>query len=101
MRDNFVFYRSFYEAIGELPREMQLEVLLDLINYALNAVEPQSSGMAKAVFILLIIGGPAALFSVLPAFFAVFILLVVSVNLGAHEDKDRLGHAAALGLHSV
>ncbi len=53
MRDNFVFYRSFYEAIGELPREMQLEVLLDLINYALNAVEPQSSGMAKAVFILM------------------------------------------------
>jgi hypothetical protein len=36
MRDSFVFYRSFYEAIRELPRDVQGEVYAAIMEYALN-----------------------------------------------------------------
>lgn len=53
MRDHFVFYRSFYEAIREFEGDTQLEILLNLIDYALNGVEPKNTGAAKAAFILM------------------------------------------------
>lgn len=37
-RDSFVFYRSWWEAIKNLPREMQGEVLTAIIEYGLDGV---------------------------------------------------------------
>lgn len=36
MKDSFVFYRSFYEAVRELSKDIQLEVYSAIIEYALN-----------------------------------------------------------------
>ena len=38
MRDSFVFYRSFYEAIKLLPKKYQLQCFTSLCEYALNDV---------------------------------------------------------------
>ena len=37
-RDSFVFYRSWYDAIGNLPRDVQGEVLTAIIEYGLSGV---------------------------------------------------------------
>ena len=52
MRDSIVFYRSFYEAVKELPPEEQAVVYNAICSYALDGVEPELSGVAKAVFLL-------------------------------------------------
>lgn len=53
VRDSFVFYRSFFEAISLMPTEIQAEVYPALVEYALNGKEPkQLSDIAKGVFIL-------------------------------------------------
>lgn len=53
-RNSFVFYRSFYEAIVELPREVQGEVLTAVIEYGLNGVtteplKPIARGMLALI----------------------------------------------------
>lgn len=53
MRDSFVFYRSFAEAISCLPDEDRLQLMDGLIEYALNETEPEFDGMAKGMFILI------------------------------------------------
>jgi hypothetical protein len=50
MRDSFVFYASFYEAISNLPGETQLEVYNALCKYALLGELPELSPIAKAMF---------------------------------------------------
>lgn len=51
-RKQFTFYRSYYEAVKELPKREQTAVLLAICDYALNEREPELTGTAKAVFAL-------------------------------------------------
>lgn len=52
-RKQFTFYRSFYEALKELPKKEQSAVVLAICAYALDEEEPDLSGMAKAIFHLM------------------------------------------------
>jgi hypothetical protein len=52
-RGQFTFYKSYYDAIIELPKRDQTAVLLAICAYALYEEEPQLSGAAKAVFLVL------------------------------------------------
>lgn len=54
MRSGFVFYRSWFEAVKNLPREMQGEVLTAIIEYGLNgettgSLKPITSAMLAMV----------------------------------------------------
>ncbi|MDE7081042.1 MAG: hypothetical protein K2O78_05260, partial [Muribaculaceae bacterium] len=40
-RESFIFYRSFYEAIRPLPRDVQAEVYTAIMEYALYGTPPQ------------------------------------------------------------
>ncbi len=53
-RDSFIFYQSFYEAIVELPREVQGEVLTAIVEYGLygETTEPLKP-IAKAMMLLI------------------------------------------------
>lgn len=51
-RDSFIFYRSFYEAIKEIPDEEQLNIYKAITEYALNQNEIQITGVSKAIFTL-------------------------------------------------
>lgn len=52
-RDGFIFYRSFFEAIRELPRDIQGEVLTAIIEYGLDGVTTENlKPVAKAMFTL-------------------------------------------------
>ena len=53
MRDSTIVYRSFYEAISELPKEVQADVYHALFEYALNFNEVELSGLAKTIFTLI------------------------------------------------
>ena len=53
MRDSFIIYRSFYEAIVDLPAESQAQVWNAICEYSLNFREPELSGIAKTVFTLI------------------------------------------------
>jgi hypothetical protein len=53
MRDSFVFYRSFYEAIKELPRDVQGEVYTCIMEYALNGITTENlKPIARSIFLL-------------------------------------------------
>lgn len=52
-RDSFIFYRSFYESIKEIPDEQQLETYKAITEYALNGKEEQLAGVSKAIFTLI------------------------------------------------
>lgn len=54
MRDSFIFYRSFYEAIKDLPREIQGEVFTAIMEYSLNGIttddlKPIARGMLTLI----------------------------------------------------
>lgn len=51
-RDSFIFYRSFYEAISELPKENQANTYDAIMQYALNQKEIELTGISKAIFSL-------------------------------------------------
>lgn len=51
-RDSFIFYRSFYEAINELPKENQADTYNAIMQYALNQQELELTGISKAIFSL-------------------------------------------------
>lgn len=53
MRNQFTFYRSFWEAISGLPSKTRLAVIEAVCEYALDNQEPQLSGVAKTVFLLI------------------------------------------------
>lgn len=50
MRDSFLFYRSFYEAIKDLEPEDRMKVYDAICEYALDGTEPELSGVASAMF---------------------------------------------------
>jgi hypothetical protein len=52
-RDSYIFYRSFYEAIKELPSENQLEIYNAIAEYSLNFKEIELSGLSKTIFTLI------------------------------------------------
>lgn len=52
-RDSFIFYRSFYEAIKEIPEYSQLKVYKAISNYALEQEEIELDGVSKAIFSLI------------------------------------------------
>lgn len=53
-RDSFIFYRSFYEAIRELPRDIQGEVLTAIIEYGLDGVTTDNlKPIARAIVALI------------------------------------------------
>lgn len=51
-RDSFIFYRSFYEAISELPKENQADSYNAIMKYALDQEEIELTGISKAIFSL-------------------------------------------------
>lgn len=53
MRDTMIFYRSFYEAIKELPPENKIEVYDAIFSYSLDFSEPDLSGISKTIFTLI------------------------------------------------
>ena len=50
MRDSLVFYRSFYEAIKDLPQEERIKAYDYIFNYAFEDIEPDSISAASAIF---------------------------------------------------
>lgn len=52
MRDGIVFYRSFYEAVKDLPPEDFKKSVEAIMEYGLNGTEIEASGVAKAIFIM-------------------------------------------------
>lgn len=52
-RDSFIFYRSFFEAIQELPKEDKADVLDAICEKALNFKDINLSGIAKGFFTLI------------------------------------------------
>ena len=54
MRDSFVFYKSFYDAIKQIPEEYQLELYNAILGYSLEGLEPSNlSDIASAMFTLI------------------------------------------------
>ena len=53
MRDSSIFYRSFYEAINDLPEENQLAVYKSIFEYTLNFNEIPLTGISKTIFTLI------------------------------------------------
>ena len=52
-RKQFTFYRSYFEAVSNLPKSAQTAVLLAICDYALNEKAPKLTGAASAVFSLI------------------------------------------------
>ncbi|MCD8302574.1 MAG: DUF6291 domain-containing protein [Prevotellaceae bacterium] len=53
VRDGFIFYRSFYEAIRDLPRDIQGEICTAIMEYGLNGIETDNlKSVARSVFTL-------------------------------------------------
>lgn len=50
MRDSVVFYRSFADAIRGLPPDQFKACAMAIIDYALDGIEPEGSGIEKTVF---------------------------------------------------
>lgn len=54
MKESIVFYKSFYEAIQNIPQEEQLKLYNAIFSYSFTDTEPKiEDGIAKAMFILM------------------------------------------------
>ena len=54
MRDSFIFYRSFYEAIKDLPRDVQGEIYTAIMEYGLYGKETENlKPIARSIFTLM------------------------------------------------
>ena len=51
-RGQFTFYRSYYEAIKTIPKKEREAVLMAIIAYALDGIEPELSGVGSAIYLL-------------------------------------------------
>ena len=49
-RDSFIFYRSFYEAINDLPEKSQLKVYKAICEMSLNFDEIYLSELSLTIF---------------------------------------------------
>lgn len=52
MRDSMVFYRSFYEAVQDLPPEEFKKAVCALMDYGLDEIVPSSTGIEKTIYIM-------------------------------------------------
>lgn len=53
-RESFIFYRSFYEAIKDLPKDIKLEVFTAIVEYALYGRLPEDlKPFARGMFTLI------------------------------------------------
>jgi len=52
-RDSTIFYRSFYEAIKELPEANQLEIYNAIFEHSLNLNKPNLTGLSKTIYTLI------------------------------------------------
>ena len=52
-RKQFTWYRSYYDALKELPAEEFRDIVLAVCAYALDGEEPNLSGVARAIFTLI------------------------------------------------
>lgn len=50
MKESIVIYRSFYEAIKDLPKEQQADAWNAIFEYGLNQTEVQLTGIVSTVF---------------------------------------------------
>ena len=50
MRDSVVFYRSFVDAIRDLPGDQFKACALAILDYGLDGIEPEGIGIEKTVF---------------------------------------------------
>ncbi len=50
MRNGFVFYKSYYDAMKTLPAEQQAALLQAVCDYAYEGAEPHLEGMAGVIF---------------------------------------------------
>lgn len=53
MRTSFIFYSSFYEALEDLPQEMQLQLYRAITRYSLFNEELELEGIANTIFKLI------------------------------------------------
>ena len=51
-RDSMVFYKSFFEAIKDLPPEEFKKCAVALMEYGLEGKEPETAGIEKTVYIM-------------------------------------------------
>lgn len=52
-RKQFTWYRSYYDALKEIPAEEFRDIVLAVCSYALDGEEPELSGVARAIFTLI------------------------------------------------
>ena len=52
-RGGFIFYRSFHEAVKDLPADLYKEILTAVIEYALDGTDPELSPVARCAFLLI------------------------------------------------
>ena len=52
MRDSMLFYRSFYDAVRDLDAENFKKAVCALLNYGLDEISPNTTGIEKTIFIL-------------------------------------------------
>lgn len=52
MRDSVVFYRSFYDAIKDLPDDQLVKSFKAIMEYGLNGKEPDTNGLEKTIYLL-------------------------------------------------
>ena len=52
MRDSVVFYRSFYDAVKDLPPEDFKKSVQAIMGYGLDGIEPETTGIEKTIFLL-------------------------------------------------
>lgn len=52
-RNGFIFYRSFHEAVKDLPADLYKEIMSAVIEYALDGTDPDLSPVARCAFLLI------------------------------------------------
>lgn len=52
-RDTCIFYRSYYEAIKDLPKDIQADIYNAIFDYSLNFNDPELTGLAHTIFTLI------------------------------------------------
>ena len=52
-RDTCIFYRSYFEAMKDLPKDVQADVYNAIFDYSLNFIEHDLTGLAKTIFTLI------------------------------------------------